>query len=211
VGVRGLMLAALAAAILSSLESIYNSASTLFTFDFVARLRPGLADAQLVRTGRWATVGFMVVSAAWAPQIARFPTLWQYLQSVLSYVTPPTVAVFLLGMLWRRATPTAAAVTLAVGLPLGVAGWVVTEIAGVLSIQYLYASGVMFLASCSILVTVSLVTPPADSARLEGTVWRAALWRRDSDELRGTPWYRSWRVLAGVMVAVTGAIVIWWW
>jgi SSS family solute:Na+ symporter len=211
IGFRGLILASLAAAILSSLESIYNSASTLFTFDFVARMRPGLSDAQLVRTGRWATLGFMVLSAAWAPQIARFPTLWQYLQSVLSYVTPPAVAVFVLGMLWRRATPAAATTTLLVGLPAGLAGWIVAEIAGVVSIQYLYASGVVFAFSCTLMIGVSLVTRPCDPDRLDTTVWRTALWNEDSRELRPVPRWRSWRVLAGALLLATAVIVLWWW
>ena len=211
VGLRGLILAALAAAILSSLESIYNSASTLFTFDFVARVRPGLSDVQLVRTGRWATIGVMVLSAAWAPQITRFPTLWQYLQSVLSYVTPPVAAVFLLGMLWRRATPTAAVVTFAIALPTALGGWVVNEIAGVLAIQYLYASGVMFAFSAALMIGVSMVTRPVDSNRLEATVWRPALWRAESHELRGVPWYRNWRVEATLLLAAAAAIVVWWW
>jgi SSS family solute:Na+ symporter len=211
IGLRGLILAALAAAILSSLESIYNSASTLFTFDFVARVRPGLSDTQLVRTGRWATVAFMVLSAAWAPQISRFPTLWQYLQSVLSYITPPAVAVFLLGMLWRRATPSAAMVTLVVGLPLGLVGWVVNELAGVLSIQYLYASGVVFAFSCALMVGISLVTRPTGPVRLHATVWSKALWQEDSQGLRGVPWYRNWLVLSALLLAVTAVVVVWWW
>ncbi len=211
VGLRGLILAALAAAILSSLESIYNSASTLFTFDFAARVRPGMSDSQLVRTGRWATIAFMVLSAAWAPQISRFPTLWQYLQSVLSYVTPPAVAVFLLGMFWRRATPAAAVTTLAVGLPLGLAGWVINEIAGVFSIQYLYASGVMFVISCALMIGISLVTRPTDPSRLKATVWSRKNWQEDRKALRGVPWYRNWIVLSALLLAVTTVIVVWWW
>ncbi len=211
VGFRGLILAALAAAILSSLESIYNSASTLFTFDFAARARPGMSDEQLVRTGRWATVAFMVLSAAWAPQISRFPTLWQYLQSVLSYITPPVVAVFLFGMLWRRATPPAAAVTLAVGLPIGLLGWVVNEIAEVLSIQYLYASGVIFTVSCALMVGVSLVTRPAGEERLGGTVWNRSIWKEDLRALEGAPWYRNWMVLSALLLSATAVIVAWWW
>jgi SSS family solute:Na+ symporter len=90
VGFRGLMLAALAAAILSSLESILNSAATLFTFDFYGRYFHNRSDAHLVRVGRISTIVFMGLAAAWAPQITRFPTLWQYLQSVLSYITSET-------------------------------------------------------------------------------------------------------------------------
>lgn len=211
VGLRGLMLAALAAAILSSLESIYNSVSTLITFDFVARFRPGLSEVQLIRTGRWATIGVMALSAAWAPQITRFPNLWQYLQSVLSYITPPVVAVFLIGMLWRRATPAAAVVTLAIALPLALAGWVINEIAGALEIQYLYASGVMFALSVLLMVIVSLATRPVDPDRLDDTVWRPALWHEDTLQLRGVPWYRNWRVQSMLLLATTASIVFWWW
>ena len=211
VGLRGLILAALAAAILSSLESIYNSASTLFTFDFAARLCPGMTDAALVRTGRWATVGVMVLSALWAPQIVRFPTLWQYLQSVLSYLTPPVVAVFLLGMLWRRATATAAFVTFAAVLPAAAVGWALVEVAGLVDLQYLYASGIVFGASLIVMAGVSLATPPAEPERLDATVWRSALWRADTARLHGVAWYRSWRVQSAVLLAITAAIVIWWW
>ena len=128
-GLRGLMLAALAAAILSSLESIFNSAATLFTMDFVKHFRPHLSEAVLVRTGMAATIGFMILSALWAPQIARFPSLWQYLQSILAYITPPVVVVFILGIFWRRGTAAAATATLAVGIPSGVLGWIFNEVA----------------------------------------------------------------------------------
>jgi len=211
VGLRGLILAALAAAILSSLESIYNSASTLVTFDFAARLRPGMSDRQLVRTGRWATIGVMVLSAAWAPQIVRFPTLWQYLQSVLSYVTPPAVAVFLLGMLWRRATPAAAAATFAVTLPAAIAGWAAVEVAGIWSLQYLYASGIVFGVSALLMVVVSLVTRPVEPEHLDATVWRPSIWREDSLQLHGVPLFRNWRVLSVLLLTSAAVIVTWWW
>jgi solute:Na+ symporter, SSS family len=76
IGLRGLMLAALAAAIPSSLESIFNSAATLFTMDFVQHFKPNLSESGLVRTGKAATIDFMVLSDLWAFQIARFQSLW---------------------------------------------------------------------------------------------------------------------------------------
>jgi SSS family solute:Na+ symporter len=101
-GLKGLMLAALAAAILSSLESIYNSASTLFTMDIIANFRSAAKDKYLVKTGRISTIAFMILSAAWAPQIERFPTLWEYLQSILSYITPPIAALFIMAVFWKK-------------------------------------------------------------------------------------------------------------
>lgn len=211
VGVRGLLLAAIAAAILSSLEAIFNSASTLFTMDFVRTWRPNMSDRGLARTGRWATLGTMVLSAAWAPVIATFPTLWQYLQSILAYVTPPVVAILLLGVFWRRASAAGAMSTLGIGVPVGLSAWYGVEVAGWIEFQYLYACGIAFGASCLILVGVSLVTSAPDPESIESCLWRPRLWRAESEELQEKPWYLNYRYMAAALSILTGAIVIWWW
>lgn len=210
IGLRGILMAALAAAILSSLESIYNSAATLFTYDFVTRAWPGLGDLQLVHVGRWATAAFMVISALWAPQIVRFPTLWQYLQSVLSYVTPPTVAVFLLGMFWRRASANAAFVTLLIGLPASAVGWVLVEVLHLARIQYLYASGVIFAASCALMVGVSLAGSQPSADQIRDNVWTGSWWREDTRRLQEDPWFWNWRVQALALLTLCAAVVVWW-
>lgn len=210
VGLRGLVLAALAAAILSSLEAILNSASTLFTMDFVQDRAPDASDETLVRTGRLATLAFMALAALWAPQITRFPSLWQYLQSILSYVTPPAVVVFVGGIFWTRATRQAGFWTLTAGIPLGVVGWVANEIAGLSDIQYLYASGVMLGVGAVVFVAVSLATPPPEPGRLQGLVWRD----RDPGETVGAPggpWWADPRVLSGALLAASALVVGWWW
>jgi SSS family solute:Na+ symporter len=221
VGFRGLMLAALAAAILSSLEAILNSASTLLTLDFVKDLRPDLSEKGLVTVGRWATIVFMLLSALWAPQIAHFPNLWQYLQSILSYVTPPVVVVFLGGIFWARGTSAAGLWTLAGGIPLGVAGWIGNEVVGVSDLQFLYAAGVMFFLSALLFVGVSLVTPVPSPERLHGLVWRPQA--RGDDESSGVavteegpgevapPWHLSFRTLATGLLLAAGVLVAWWW
>ncbi len=210
VGFRGFMLAALAAAILSSLESILNSASTLFTMDFVRTLRPHTSDTALVWTGRIATIGLMALAVIWTPQIARFPTLWQYLQSILSYVTPPIVAIFLLGIFWQRATNQAAIATLIGGVALGATGWAMNEILDIFEIQFLYASGIMFALSCLTMVVVSLLTPPPAPERVENTTWRPRIWRAETQELAAKPWYQNYRVLSVGLLALTAIMVIWW-
>jgi SSS family solute:Na+ symporter len=218
IGLRGLMLAALAAAILSSLEAILNSASTLFTMDFVKDAWPQISEKGLVRTGQIATLAFMLLSALWAPQITHFPNLWQYLQSILSYVTPPVVAVFLGGIFWSRGTAAAGFWTLTAGILVGVMGWVGNEILGLMDVQFLYASGVMFGLSSVLFVTVSWLTPPPETSRLEGLVWRRS--GRDETAPRPgtgetlatkTPWYVDYRILSLALLLVSGAVVAWWW
>ncbi len=219
IGLRGLMLAALAAAIFSSLEAILNSASTLFTMDFVKTLRPATSDRGLVWTGRIATLSFMVLAAVWAPQITHFPSLWQYLQSILAYVTPPVVVVFLLGLFWRRANAAGAFATLALGVSFGVMTWAGNEILGWLDIQFLYASGLMLSLSVAILVSVSLVSvrfgsrPP--SGAQQDCCTRALIpWGKAAKAERAAHsderWSRSERWLGLLLIALTLLMVVWW-
>jgi SSS family solute:Na+ symporter len=207
IGLRGFMLAVLAAAIMSSLEAILHSGSTLFTMDFVHAARPDIGSQSLARWGRGATLAFMVFAVLWTPQIARFPTLWQYLQSILSYLVPPVVAVFACGLLWRRANAAGALAGLLGGVPLGVVGWALVELAGAFELQYLYAAVAMFAVGLALVVGVSLVTPAPDLQALEGHVWR----RSDADITPGTPWYFSYKLQSVVLLALTAAVVAWWW
>jgi SSS family solute:Na+ symporter len=211
VGVRGVLLAALAAAILSSLESILNSAATLFTLDLVKSRWTDLDDRALVRIGRIATLGFMAVAAAWAPRIADFPTLWQYLQSILSYVTPPVVVVFLAGIFWPRANRRGAELTLLLGVPAGILAWWANEILVLVQIQYLYASGVMLLASLGLMVLASLSAPAPAAAQRAGLMWTPRYWRQEQQALRGTAWYRDYRLQASGLLLLTALIVAAWW
>ena len=103
--------------------------------DFVRTLRPNADSQALSRVGRIATLVAMVLAALWAPQVTNFPTLWQYLQSIFSYVTPPVVAVYIFGLFWRRATSEAATATLLVGFPLGVVAWVYVGFAEKVSLK----------------------------------------------------------------------------
>jgi SSS family solute:Na+ symporter len=101
-GLLGLVLAGLLAAMMSSVSATFNSASTLITMDFVQKINPKLTSQQLVRVGQIATLVLVVLASAWAPQIERFGSLFKYLQIVLSFICPPVVAAFILGLFWKR-------------------------------------------------------------------------------------------------------------
>jgi hypothetical protein len=115
VGVRGLIIAALIAAIMSSADSTLNSASTLVTMDFIKKLKPSVPNHRLVIAGRIVTFAFMTLAILWAPQIVKFPNIWTYLQQMLAYLAPPIVACFFAGVFWRRANGSGAIAALAVG------------------------------------------------------------------------------------------------
>lgn len=209
VGVRGLILAAVIAAITSTVDSILNSASTIVTMDFVKTYRPGTSQRGLVLVGRVATVVALVVAIAWAPTIGQFDTLYQYLQSVLSYLVPPVVAVFVMGIAWKRTNATAAFLTLVVLQPLGLAAFVLIEVLGVVPLQFLYAAGISFAASIAMLVVVSLVGTTPDLEKTGELTWEKRYWTEETEALKGTPVWANYRVLTGVMLAVTAGIVVW--
>lgn len=207
VGLRGLILAAVIAAITSTVDSILNSASTIVTMDFVKTMRPQTSQRGLVTIGRISTVVALVVAIVWAPFIAQFDTLYQYLQSVLSYLVPPVVAVFLLGIGWRRTSATAAFLTLVVMQPLGLAMFLLVEVNGLVPLQFLYAAGISFGLSLAMLVGISLLGPAVDEEKAKELTWKNEYWAEETAELKGTPVWANYRVLSVVLLAATAGIV----
>ena len=197
VGVRGAVLVALLAALMSSLDSTLNSAATLVTMDFVRRFRPSVSSEALVRIGRGVTVAVLLLGVLWAPQVDRFPSLWQYLQTTLAYLTPPIAACFLFGALWRRANTSGALAALGTGLALAVG----LLVAGP-GIHFLYVAAIVFAGSAAALVGVSLLTAPPGEATT-ALVWTPAMAAADP----GDPWYLDYRYQAAVLLALTAAIV----
>jgi len=116
-GLRGLVAAGLLAALMSSLASVFNSCSTLFTVDVYKKLKPNAPEKKLVRTGQIATVFVVIIGIIWIPIMANISgVLYEYLQSVQSYIAPPITAVFLLGIFYKRINATGAFATLVMGI-----------------------------------------------------------------------------------------------
>lgn len=211
IGLRGLLLAALIAALMSTIDSVLNALSTVITMDFVRTLRPNTSQEALVRIGRVATAVLLVVAVIWAPQITNFQTLWGYLQAAVSYLTPSIVAAFILGIFWRRSNALGSFVDITVGLPVGIIGFIVNEVIGVFQIQFLYAATILFFFACLLMTVVSLLTSPPPEEKTENLVWDRSLWREESQELAEKPWYRNYRYWSVALLAVTAVIVIIFW
>ena len=121
-GLVGFMVAALMAALMSSLAATFNSASTLVTFDVYKKVRPDASEKQLVGVGRIVTVVMVGLSMLWVPFIKYLSSeVYIYLQSVQAYISPPIAAVFLVGVFWPRANRFGAIASLVVGAVLGAA------------------------------------------------------------------------------------------
>lgn len=216
IGFRGLVAAALIAAIMSSLDSALNAAGTLVTMDFVKPLKPNLGERTLVAVGRGTTAIAMVIGAVYAPMIAGFESLFQYFQSSLSYVVPPIVVVYIVGLFWRGGTGAAATWTILVGLLVGVPMFVAKEVtgawtaAGLPDIHFTIMSSVMMLIGLILYVGISQVTARPDRRELEPLTWTAAAARHELTAL-SRPLWRDFRIQAlALFVVMLGFIVAFW-
>ncbi|XP_022347141.1 sodium/glucose cotransporter 5 isoform X2 [Enhydra lutris kenyoni] len=195
-GLRGLMIAVMMAALMSSLTSIFNSSSTLFTMDIWRRLRPRASEGELLLVGRLVIVVLIGVSVAWIPvlQDSNSGQLFIYMQSVTSSLAPPVTAVFVLGIFWPRANEQGAFWGLMVGLAVGATRLVLeflhpappcgdpdTRPAILGSIHYLHFAVALFLLSGVVVVAGSLLTPPPHRAQIENLTW----WTLARDVLMG--------------------------
>ena len=122
-GLRGLVVAGLLAALMSSLSSVFNSCATLVTMDVYKRLAPHHSERRLVLVGQAATVLMVLFGLAWIPLMDVISgRLYVYLQSVQAYISPPIAAVFLIGVLWPRANARGALAALFTGSCWALAG-----------------------------------------------------------------------------------------
>ena len=185
VGLKGLVAGGLMAALMSSLASVFNSCSTIFTIDIYKKLKPNASEKTLIKTGKIATGFIVVLGIIWIPIMEKIGggVMYQYLQNVQSYIAPPVTAVFLLGIIWKRVNSEAAISTLLVGLGLlilrlGSEIYYQKEILSgenidnlvyaFATINFAHMAIFMFLFSVVICITVSLAFSPPDYKRIIG-------------------------------------------
>ncbi len=118
-GIRGIVVAGLLAALMSSLAGVFNACSTLFTMDLYSKFKPNVSEAQLVRVGRIATGVMVLIGLLWIPVIQGSRGLYDYLQSVQSYLAPPIFVVFFFGVFNKRLNAKGAVAGLLVGFAMG--------------------------------------------------------------------------------------------
>ncbi|XP_009466106.1 PREDICTED: sodium/glucose cotransporter 5 isoform X3 [Nipponia nippon] len=185
-GLRGLMIAVMMAALMSSLTSIFNSSSTLFTMDIWRKLRPRASERELLLVGRVVTVVLVALSVVWIPvlQSSSSGQLYVYIQAVTSCLAPPVTAVFILAVFWPRANEQGAFWGLMAGLALGLARmglelahptphcgvpdrrpWLLADI------HYLHFAVLLCAATGAVVVGGSLLTPAPPPAQLKNLTW----------------------------------------
>ncbi len=207
-GLLGLAVAGFLAALMSSIASTFNSASTLFTMDFVRPARPDLSNVALVRIGRLATLVFAIAAVAWAPQIQHFGSLWAYLQAILAYAAPPIVALYVVGVFWPRANGAGATAAILTGFVVGLSAFVAIAMMHLFTLHFLYVAPLLFLLSAAVLVGVSLATPADPPSKTEGLIWTPAVYRAETAALALKPAWTNYRYLGLALMAAT-AVIVW--
>jgi SSS family solute:Na+ symporter len=152
-GLKGLAFAALAAAIVSSLASMMNSTATIFTIDLYKSRNPEASEKRLVTVGRIVSLTAIIIAALTAyPLLGAIDQAFQYIQEYTGFISPGVLAVFMMGLFWRKATANAALVTAILSIPLSAAAKVLLP-----AIPFLNRMGYVFLISVALIVVISLL------------------------------------------------------
>jgi SSS family solute:Na+ symporter len=222
VGIRGLVVAGLLSALMSSLAGAFNASSTLFTMDLYRKFQPNATQHQLVWIGRIATTAMVLIALAWIPVIRGQDGLYFYLQAVQGYLAPPIFVVFFFGVFMKRLNGKGCLAALVVGFLLGlfrlaVDTPVTLKLPGfedgyregsflwiVNNIFFQYYSVFIFLVSVAVMIGVSYATEAPAPERIQGLTYGTVT----AEQKRKTRESWSWGDMAasvGVVAAILAA------
>ena len=207
VGVKGIVAAAMLAALMSTVSGALNSIATVFCYDIYRPMFPDTTDRKLIVVGRVVTVAAMVLAIIWAPQIGRFGSILEGNTAMICYVAPSLTTIFLGGVFWRRASGKGAFITLCSGTILGfiiflldwnsdVTGW---------NYSFMMTSFWLFLVCSAVFVVSSLIYPHEHTPESEKLVWTNPLEALKSPGLKGV---LNYKFLSGLLLATIVALYI---
>jgi SSS family solute:Na+ symporter len=211
-GVRGIVVAGLLAALMSSLAGVFNACSTLFTMDFYSRLRPNATQQQLVWIGRVATAVMVLIGLLWIPVIQGGKGLYDYLQGIQAYLAPPIFVVFFFGIFFKRLNGPGCLAVLLVGFGMGIFRlaidtpiklyesfaydegsffWIVNNI------FFQYYSLLITLVCVVVFVVVSYATTPPQYENISGLTYST---RTETDKMKSRASWETKDLISSVFV-----------
>ena len=220
VGVRGIVVAGLLAALMSALAGVFNASSSLFTMDFYSRFKPNASQEKLVRVGRIATVVMVIIGLLWIPVIQGARGLYDYLQGIQAYLAPPIFVVFFFGVFMKRLNGPGCLATLVTGFIMGLFRLIVdtpVKLGGAAYTEgsFLWVVNNIFFQYYSLLITVvcilvfiivSYATKQPDYAKIGGLTY-STLTAEDRKAMRAT-WTTKDVVLSLMLIAFIIAIYL---
>ena len=219
VGLKGVVICGILAALMSSLASLYNSSAMLYTIDIYKRKHPDVSEQKLVSIGRIATIVVVVLGVLWIFVIqAMGKSLYDYIQSIQSLLAPAIASVFLLGVAWKKTTPKAGMWTLIVGPVLGFTRLIVMILdpqgdnlfCYLFNEMNVYAFCVWMFLFCIVLaIVISLFTKKPEQAQIQGLVMGTATPEQKA-ETRAS--WSKWDIINScIILAITVAFYIYFW
>lgn len=222
IGLRGLVVGGLLAALMSSLSSLFNSSASLFTVDIYEKIWPGRSERHLVTVGRIATAVIVGLGILWIPVMHRIGSggLYQYLQSVQGYLAPPITAVFLLGLFWKRINSKGAVAGLAIGFIAGMTKLTIQAFYGAAEekinspeilaqigdYNFLFASGWLLAISVVVIVVVSLLSKKPSEEQIVGLTYATATKEQKRENRQS---WNKWDVIfSGVVLGLVLAMYL---
>ena len=222
-GMKGLVVCGILAALMSSLASLFNSSSMLFTIDFYKRLRPNTSEKALVRIGQIATVVIVLLGILWIPIMRSIGSvLYNYLQDVQSVLAPGIAAAFLLGITWKRASAKGGMWGLISGIIIGLtrlgAKVYYTNVSDAAQtwfksvfydFNWLFFSGCMLIFCLMIVIVVSMCTEKPDEKKIQGLVFGTAT---PEQKAASRASWNHWDVIHTIIIlSLTVAFYIYFW
>ncbi len=208
VGLKGIVAASLLAALMSTVSGALNSCATLFSYDIVRRWRPQTSDKSLVIIGRIVTFVAMVAAILWSPFLKHYPSIFQGISTIISYIAPPITAVFVFGIFWKRASSRAAITTLVLGAIMGFgvflldwfkeSQWLIDSNIK-WDVPFMMASFYLFLICSGLMIIISVFWPHKHSDESLKLVWKNPLEAVKGDSWKGLG---NYRVLAIILFVV---------
>jgi SSS family solute:Na+ symporter len=214
VGLKGIVVAGLLAALMSSLSSVFNSCSTLITWDIYKKLKPEASEKTLLLIGRIATVILVAFGLLWIPMMKLISgQIYQYLQSVQAYISPPIAAIFLIGVLSKRVNSQGAIAALLAGFVLGIARLILElnkeSLSGFLfsyaDLNFLHFAFLLFLICTLVLIVVSYLTSQPSSEKIDGLTIHTV---GSEGEAEAKGWRKTDFILSVLLIICVGLIWI---
>lgn len=194
-GLRGVVAAALLAALMSTVSGALNSVATLFSYDLYSRFKPDADDRHLVRVGQIVTFAGVVLSIIWSPFLGKYETIFQGIAAVICYIAPPITTVFLFGVFWKRASSRGSIVTLLAGSALGfvvfLLDWYKAETGW--NVPFMMAGFYLFCICCVLMTTVSCFVPDRNPGDRMNFVWDNPM---EAFKSKGWPGIGNYKFLA---------------
>jgi SSS family solute:Na+ symporter len=213
VGFRGFMVAVLIGAIMSTIDSLVNSTSSLLTLDiYKGLLNKKASDHQLVRFAQLSGIGLLVFGAVWSPMVGKFGSIFSYAQDCWALMLAPVMAVFVMAIFWKGATKTAAVFTLFMAIPMLLIVFL-RELTGILATYNIFnLSAIIFLISLGVIAIISRFSPAPSEAEIRSTLWDRGLLRPTEEELKlGYPlWKRIGFWFTIVVLCFTIIYAVFW-